>query len=126
MNKNLRNKAQKLASKPYTVEVVLDETTDGQPIYFAQTPELEGCFGQGETIDDAEKNLSEARVDFIQSLLEDDLPIPSPSITTTTANETFTLTLRNKQSDTDKISDTLQFYEQSGKTLRLHEDAIKA
>jgi predicted RNase H-like HicB family nuclease len=128
MNKNLRNKAKEIASQPYTVEVVLDETTDGQPVYVAKTPELEGCFGQGVTIDDAVKSLSEARIDFIQSLLEDNLPIPSPSIlaTTTTASLTSTLTLRYRQSDTVNLSDTEQVYEQSIKPLRLYEGTIRA
>jgi predicted RNase H-like HicB family nuclease len=129
MDKKLRNKAKKIASRPYTVEVVLDETTDGRPVYVAETPELGGCFGQGETIDDAVKSLSEARVDYIQSLLEDDLPIPTPSIlaTTTSASLTFTLTLKYRQNDTVNLSDTKQDYEQSEKTLRLlYEGAIRA
>lgn len=127
MNKNLRNKAEKLANRSYIVEVVLDETTDGQPVYIAKTPELEGCFGQGETIDDAVKSLSEARVDFIQSLLEDDLPIPGPSLaTTTTARHTFTLTLRYRQNDTVNPSDTQQVYKQVEKPLRLYEGVIRA
>ena len=127
MNKNLRNKAEKLASRPYVVEVILDETTDGQPVYLAKAPELEGCFGQGETIAEAVKSLSEARVDFIQSLLEDDLPIPGPSLaTTTTASLTFTLTLRYRQSDTVNPGDTMQVYEKFEKPLRLYEGVIRA
>jgi predicted RNase H-like HicB family nuclease len=128
MNNNPRNKAKELACRPYTVEVVLDETTDGRPVYMARTPELEGCFGQGETIDDAVNNLYEARVDFIQSLLEDGLPIPNPSIlaTTTTASLTTTLTLRYKQSDTVNLNDTMQVFRQSEKPLHLFEGAIRA
>lgn len=127
MNRNLRNKAKELASRSYSVGVVLDETTEGQSIYVAQTPELEGCFGQGETIDDAVNDLSEARIDFIYSLLEDNLPIPAPSIlaTKTTASLTSTLTLRYKQSDTVNISDTKPDNAQPEKPLRLYEGAIR-
>jgi predicted RNase H-like HicB family nuclease len=126
MNKNLRNKAKKLACRPYMVEVVLDDTTEGQPIYLAKTPELEGCFGQGETIDEAVKSLSEARVDYIHSLLEDDLPVPCPScVTTTTAGLSSTLTLRYRQSDVVNASATEQVYEQFEKPLRLYEGAIR-
>ncbi len=124
MNKNLRDKAKNIASQPYVVEVVLDETTDGKPIYVAKTPELEGCFGQGETIDDAVESLQEARVDFIQSLLEDNLPVPGPFITTTTTSLSSTLTLRYKQSDT-VLTDKKQDYEQFEKPLRLYEGAIR-
>lgn len=106
MDQNHRNKAKKLASRPCFVEVTLDETTDGEPVYVAKTPELDGCFGQGETIDDAVQNLSEARVDFIQNLLEDNFPIPEPFSTTTTTSLSFTLTLRYRQSDTVNLSET--------------------
>jgi predicted RNase H-like HicB family nuclease len=126
MNKNPRNRAKKLASRPYIVEVFLDETTDGQPVYMAKTPELEGCFGQGETIDEAIKSLSEARADYIHSLLEDNLTIPGPSLpTTTTASLTSTLTLRYRQSDITNPSDTQEVHEKFEKPLRLYEGAIR-
>jgi predicted RNase H-like HicB family nuclease len=126
MNKNPRNRAKKLASRPYIVEVFLDETTDGNPVYMAKTPELEGCFGQGETIDEAVKSLSEAREDYIYSLLEDNLPIPSPSLPiTTTASLTSTLTLRYRQSDITNPSDTKVVPEKFEKPLRLYEGIIR-
>ena len=84
---NPREEAVKLAERPYFEKIVLDETTDGEPIFVAYSPELEGCIAQGDTVEEARKNLSEARVDCIQSLLEDGLPVPDPadiSPTTTT------------------------------------------
>jgi predicted RNase H-like HicB family nuclease len=78
MKPNLRKQAEGLAERPYILEVVLDETTDGQPVYVAYNPELEGCMGQGETTDQAIIDLGNARIDYIHSLLEDGLPIPEP------------------------------------------------
>lgn len=75
---NYRELAEKLASRPYDVEVINDQTTDGLPIYMAKTPELRGCMAQGRTIDEAIANLAEARIDYIESLLDDDLPVPDP------------------------------------------------
>lgn len=98
MIKELHRKAEELAKLPYRVEVVLDETTEGKPIYVARTPELEGCFSQGETIEEAIKNLYAAREDFIESLLADGLAVPEPLIyaTTTAASLVYTLTLKNE------------------------------
>jgi predicted RNase H-like HicB family nuclease len=65
-----RAKAEALAKRPYL---------DDQPIYFARVLELEGCFGQGETHEAAIEDLRLATVDFIESLLEDGLPVPEPT-----------------------------------------------
>ena len=106
---NLREKAQQLASRPYVVAVRLEETTDNEPTYVARSPELEGCIAQGETVEEAVKNLQEARVDYIESLLEDGLPVPAPyhlATTTTTAFEsvTFEATYSRKDDSTRKLT----------------------
>ena len=75
----LREKAEKLAKRPYFLMTSVEETTDGHQIYFARVLEMDGCFGQGETRDQALEDLRLAMVDFIQSLLEDGLPVPEPS-----------------------------------------------
>jgi predicted RNase H-like HicB family nuclease len=90
MNMDLRKKAENLAARPYINQVVLDETTTGQPIYVALSPELEGCIAQGETPDEALSNLVSARIDFIQSLLEDSLAIPEPKSTPTITTSSVT------------------------------------
>jgi predicted RNase H-like HicB family nuclease len=128
MSKNLRTTAEKLSRRPYNVRVILDLTTDGQPVYLAQTPELEGCFGQGDTIDNAVISLHEARVDYILSLLEDDLPVPEPSIisTNTSVNLTSILTLSYKQIDAQDLYESVEGSDQSRKPLRLYEGAIRA
>lgn len=78
MPTDFNSKAKELAARPYIVQVMADETTDGGMIYLAQDPELPGCLSQGATVEEAKRNLSDARIDFIQSLLEDGLPVPDP------------------------------------------------
>jgi len=50
--------------------------------------------GQGETIEQAVANLHEAKIDYIESLLEDGLSIPEPALLATTtsssSSKTFT------------------------------------
>lgn len=91
---DLKKKSETLAAQPYTVVVVKDLTTEDEPAYLALSPELEGCMGQGRTKEEAVENLSEARIDYIQSLLEDGLPVPAPqthlTITTSGSSATFT------------------------------------
>jgi predicted RNase H-like HicB family nuclease len=41
-------------------------------------PELEGCIAQGETPEEAKRNLDILRVEWIESLLEDGLEVPEP------------------------------------------------
>ena len=72
-------KAELLAKRPYLIKISVEETTDDQSIYFAQAPGLEGCFGQGATHEQALEDLRLAMVDFIESLLEDNLPVPEPA-----------------------------------------------
>jgi hypothetical protein len=40
---------------------------------------MEGCFGQGETREEAIEDLQLAMADFIESLMEDGLYVPEPS-----------------------------------------------
>ncbi len=97
-----------------------------KPIYLAKAPELEGCFGQGKSVDDAVKSLGEARVDYIYSLLEDNLPVPDPNlVVTTTAGLTSTLTLRYRQSDTVDPSETKDVNREFEKPLRLYRGSIR-
>ena len=74
-----RAKAEELARRPYLIRTSLEETTDDQPIHFARVLEIDGCFGQGATRDEANADLRSALVDFIESLLEDELPVPEPT-----------------------------------------------
>lgn len=57
----------------------IEETTDDQPIYFARVLEMDGCFGQGETHEEAIEDLHLAMVDFIEGLMQDGLHVPKPN-----------------------------------------------
>jgi len=95
-------KAEILAKRPYLIMTSLDETTDSQPIYFARILEIDGCFGQGATREAAIEDLRLATVDFVESLLEDGLPVPEPtklinSTLGTATESTFTFTARGTE-----------------------------
>ena len=45
--------------------------------YVAYVPALRGCVSQGETREEALKNIKEAVEAYIEALLEDGLPVPT-------------------------------------------------
>lgn len=99
MNENLREQARKLAARPYTVKVVVDDSVSDEPLYLALNPELEGCMAQGETIEQAKAYLEEFRVNYIEHLLKHGLPVPDPAPVATVTSGTkaqsaYGLTLR--------------------------------
>lgn len=80
MNDLLWEKAKELADRPYHITQETDELSDGQKIILLRHPELKGCKAQGFNLDEATKNLYEARVDYLYALLISELPIPDPKI----------------------------------------------
>jgi len=74
----LKEQAEILADKPYSIDIMSDETVNGESVYLLSHPELPGCMAQGDTIGEAMDNLKDARIEYILSLLEDKLPVPSP------------------------------------------------
>lgn len=128
MKNNLRERAKTLAVRPYTVRILRDDSEIDQPLYLALNPELEGCIAQGETIKEAEQNLAEFRVDYIEHLLQHDLPVPYPeSMATVTGNvsegafSTFTFEV----SPTKKFDDVPERGEQSEDRERQVEASLK-
>jgi predicted RNase H-like HicB family nuclease len=87
MSEQTRELAKTLALRPYIVEIRQDETTDGEPVYLALNPELNGCLGQGKSIEEALSDLDSARIDFIESMLDDGLTVPDPFGMTTTGSQ---------------------------------------
>lgn len=79
MTKTIQEKAIELSKLPYTVELLRDKTTDGDYIYLARNPELEGCMAQGLTEQEALNNLDEVRIEHMEHLLEHHLPVPYPN-----------------------------------------------
>ena len=80
MNEKMLENAKRLAARPYQIRIFADETTDGDPGYYAMIPELPGCVSDGATVEEAKKNLEAAKVDFIYFLLQDGLTIPEPQL----------------------------------------------
>ena len=78
MNQTIHDEAVRLASRRYTEVVVRDTTTLGNPIYVARAVELKHCLAQGQTSKEALEELQSAKLDLIESLLEDGIPIPEP------------------------------------------------
>ena len=89
MTEDLRRLAEERAEEStYSVQIEVDQTTETEtPIFLASIRELPGCMAQGATIEEAMKILAEVKIEFIESLLEDNLPIPVPAgIATRTAS----------------------------------------
>jgi predicted RNase H-like HicB family nuclease len=79
MSRNLKKQAEELAARRYLMFVFHEMTTEDEPIYVALNPELDGCFAQGETSQEARENLNAFRVDYIHHLLSHGLPVPEPA-----------------------------------------------
>lgn len=54
-------------------------------IYVASIPELQGCMAHGETKEEALKEIEIAKELWIETALEDGLPIPEPALFTSVA-----------------------------------------
>jgi predicted RNase H-like HicB family nuclease len=89
----MTSRAAEIVALPYSIHVDEDETTTGHPIYVARITELEGCIAQGQTIQEALRNLREAAIDYVVSLLEDGAPIPPPSSPVTAASSSTASTV---------------------------------
>lgn len=91
MTSKIEDKAKYLASQPYAVDIMKDKTTNGEDVFLAKNPDLYGCMAQGATIEEALANLADARLDYIEALLEEGESVPdvsSPPIYTTGESET--------------------------------------
>lgn len=73
----------------HVIETRPSETTDGDPSWAAFVMELDGCIGQGITEEAAIADVKSAMIDYIETLLEFDEPVPEPrrarTVTTTPA-----------------------------------------
>ena len=75
---NNHERAVALAARGYAEIAWLGKTTMDEDIYVAQTPELPGCTTHGDTMRDALANLKDARTEYIEMLLDDDVAVPEP------------------------------------------------
>lgn len=70
--------------KPYRFSVVVEEDEAG---FVAHCPELQGCYTQGKSYDEALRNIRDAIRLHIEDRLESGEPIPSPTTVTLTSLE---------------------------------------
>ena len=56
---------------------VIEKANDGS--YSAYVPDLPGCTTSGETVDEVKRNIKDAVDLYIESLRENDEPVPAPS-----------------------------------------------
>ena len=61
---------------PYTIE---EEEEDGEKVYVTEIPDLPGCGAEGSTLEEARKNLEEAKAVWIEESWKRKLSIPEPS-----------------------------------------------
>jgi predicted RNase H-like HicB family nuclease len=120
MDENLLKQAKEFAERNYRLSVFVDKLTNGQAIYMAKNPELNGCMAQGVTIEEAINNLDDARVDYIYDSLENGNPVPEPA--TFTAQTAFTINseqiIINKTISFEK---TLENVSQSSHSKQIYE-----
>jgi len=96
-----RATAEKLGRRLYTEFVARELTTEDVPIYLGRVKELPGCLAQGNTVEEAIADLQEAKIDYIESLLEDGLPVPAPVIITGSSPLAEDLFTGARQKDTE-------------------------
>jgi len=107
----LVERARTVAEWPYTTKISKDKTVDGGQVFLASHPELIGCMAQGETVEEAVKNLKEVTYEYVLSLLEDHVPIPLPSsrlTITRSAHSTIERTITANRPFIDILSDVVQ------------------
>lgn len=78
MSDAMTKEAERLASRTYKTEILIDYLSDGTPAYLAYHPELPGCQAQGHDPIEAFESLRDARFEYIYFLLEDGLAVPEP------------------------------------------------
>jgi predicted RNase H-like HicB family nuclease len=61
-------------SRPLSFSVVYEADPDGG--YVASVPALPGCHTQGETLEEAERNIKEAAIVYLESLLNETGKLP--------------------------------------------------
>jgi predicted RNase H-like HicB family nuclease len=105
MSDGLWVKAEELAKRGYSTEFEVDVMPDEMFVYMARNPELPGCKAQGDSVDEAQANLDEVRIDYINALLEENIPVPEPrnlSSNTNMRHELESATVRTFSFDEDE------------------------
>ncbi len=104
MNQEFWHKAEEIAAKNYFVVVNEEKDSKGQPIYLASIQEFYGCMAQGQTKEEALVNLKDASIDYIYSLLIDNINIPEPTRVVYMTSGTNSVHESTKINDNGKIN----------------------
>ncbi len=75
-----REEAEKLAKLNWTYSIQ-DRLTTGEIAYVAMASSLPGCMAQGVTRDETLYNLEDAKVSYIESMLDDGMAVTMPTKT---------------------------------------------
>lgn len=86
INEQLWREAERLAARPYGISYEVDTLSNGQRVILLRHPDLPAVKAQGIDLDEAKRNLDEARVDYIYSLLDDGIPVPAPATSSSTGS----------------------------------------
>jgi predicted RNase H-like HicB family nuclease len=70
--------------RTYRFSVVIEKDKEG---YFALCPELEGCYTQGDTYEEALENIKDAIRLHVEDRIENDEDIPQPESVSLTSME---------------------------------------
>jgi len=70
---NLSKEIVSARSRAYRFSVVIEKDKDG---YFAFTPELQGCYSQGDTYEEAIENIRDAIILHVEDRLESSEEVP--------------------------------------------------
>jgi predicted RNase H-like HicB family nuclease len=62
-------------SLPYRIEIIPDQYENG---YTALYPELPGCISTGDTVEEALKNIADAKKEWLKAALESNVNIAEP------------------------------------------------
>ena len=82
MSDDLLSKAQRLAERPYHIEIESEqgELSPEVPRYTASVKEIPFCVAQGFTEEEAREEIRSVLVDYILSLLARNVDVPEPEV----------------------------------------------
>lgn len=83
----LKHEAAVLAEQPYSVAYDIDTLPDGTEVVTAYHPELPGCMADGDSVEEAKRNLASVRSFHIYLLLSRSVEVPEPRRPSSPADE---------------------------------------
>lgn len=78
LNKNTDNQIKEYLKLPYSYTVGRDTEHDGKEYFFVRVNELPGCASDGDTPEEALKNIKNAMYDWIETAIINNEKVPTP------------------------------------------------